>query len=761
MGYQFMKESIKMLKAFVKESTEHLQKIEDDILKLESSSDLSKCFDDIFCQIHIIKGLSSFFGLSEITRLSHQAELLLEVIRKDGNCGSDGQIVKYLSATKDALGEMIIQLGEACDNAQSGTVREVNFTYDVHTLVHDMEMLVQQYNELVDGGLAEKFQSEELKAANEEVSMVSNVHQAESELITFSLDGLAIDLVEDFLLEVGEHSTIIADTLLIKLDINPEDTETSGDLFRRVHTIKGNLGLVLSVPLDEALRSVFQDLLEVLQNMESLLAYVRDVKLPISSQIIDVCFETLDILAGIVTMLRSGVIAITDGNLKNLAVKMLGLSDDLKRSKLQKPADNAGTATPLDNMQATANKPVTKSVDGSGVSASHSIRVSGEKLDRLMNVIGELTMTKNVFSQIARKLNMEHNLPNLAREVKDAGQFVNRISAELEDAIMAMRMTEVRIAFQKFSRIIRDIAIQTGKTINLIMEGEDTELDKNIIEQIGDPLLHLVRNSCDHGIETVEERQAAGKDPQGHVWLRAYNRGKHVIIEIEDDGRGMSPENLKGKAIEKGFLTEPEAEIMSDEQALQLIFLPGFSTAKNVTEISGRGVGMDVVHSNVTALQGTLKITSQLGKGSKITMQLPLTLMVSRGLVVEVQGQLLVMPIDNVLEMVKVSADKLVKRRGKRIVYHRGEVLGVVSLADALNMPKQGLAKDTPIVVVTDGQAKVAMIVDKLLNEQDILVKPLPDYLSMIRGLGGATIMGDGKVALVLNPVELIQSAIR
>ncbi|MBP2661978.1 MAG: CheA signal transduction histidine kinase [Firmicutes bacterium] len=296
MGYQFMKESIKMLKAFVKESTEHLQKIEDDILKLESSSDLSKCFDDIFCQIHIIKGLSSFFGLSEITRLSHQAELLLEVIRKDGNCGSDGQIVKYLSATKDALGEMIIQLGEACDNAQSGTVREVNFTYDVHTLVHDMEMLVQQYNELVDGGLAEKFQSEELKAANEEVSMVSNVHQAESELITFSLDGLAIDLVEDFLLEVGEHSTIIADTLLIKLDINPEDTETSGDLFRRVHTIKGNLGLVLSVPLDEALRSVFQDLLEVLQNMESLLAYVRDVKLPISSQIIDVCFETLDIL---------------------------------------------------------------------------------------------------------------------------------------------------------------------------------------------------------------------------------------------------------------------------------------------------------------------------------------------------------------------------------------------------------------------------------------------------------------------------------
>ena len=326
---------------------------------------------------------------------------------------------------------------------------------------------------------------------------------------------------------------------------------------------------------------------------------------------------------------------------------------------------------------------------------------------------------------------------------------------------MAMRMTEVRMAFQKYPRIIRDIALQTGKSIALIMEGEDTELDKNIIEQIGDPLLHLVRNSGDHGIETVEERQAAGKDPQGNVWLRAYNRGRYVIIEVEDDGRGMNPGNLKHKAVEKGFVTEQDAVEMSDEQAFQLIFLPGFSTAKNVTEISGRGVGMDVVRSNITALQGTIKITSQLGKGSKITMQLPLTLMVSRGLVVEVQHQVLVIPLDNVVETVKVSAGSLVKRRGQRILYHRGEVLGVVPLAELLRMPAHKLPDYTPVVIVTDGQSKVAMIIDKLLNEQDILVKPLPEYLSAISGMGGATIMGDGKVALVLNPVELVQLAAR
>jgi len=765
MQYQFMKDNIELLQAFVDESMKSLQKIEDEILTLENSDNLSKSLDDIFGKIHTIKGLASFFCLTEITRLGHQTEYLLDEIRKDSSW-LDGKVIQVLLAAKDALGEMIFQLGEVCKNVRLGTELEVEVevscTYDVDMLIHDIDRLLEEYTGVVITPLIEMSQPEELQGVDEQLSIPSGfAEQLESELISISLDGLAIGLVEDFLLEADEHSAIITDTLLLTLDVNPEDTETLGDLFRRVHSLKGNVGLLLSVPLDEVLQANFRDLLDVLQNMESLLAYVRDVRMPISGEIINVCFDTIDVFSGIVAMLHRGVIAPTGGKLKNLAIKMLTLRDGMTVDTPQVLIDNRAPVEPPAARIPAENKAVTKSVDSSRVSANSSIRVSGDKIDRIMNIIGELAITKNVFSQIARKLNMEHGLPNLAREVKDAGQFVNRISAELEDAIMAMRMTEVRIAFQKFPRIVRDIALQTGKNISLIMEGEDTELDKNIIEQIGDPLLHLVRNSCDHGVGTVEERQAAGKDPQGHVWLRAYNRDKYVIIEVEDDGRGMNPEVLKCKAVEKGFLTEQQVELMSDEQAFQLIFLPGFSTAKNVTEISGRGVGMDVVNSNITALQGTLKITSQLGKGSKITMQLPLTLMVSKGLVVEVQGQLLVIPIDNVLEMAKVSANKLVKRRGKRILYHRNEVLGVVSLAEILKMPKQELPDYTPIVVVTDGQSKVAMIVDKLLNEQDILVKPLPDYLSAISGMGGATIMGDGKVALVLNPVELMQLAIR
>jgi len=757
MLYQFTAEDIEMLQAFIEESTESLQKVENDILRLENVADPAKSLDDIFRQVHTIKGLSSFFSLAEITRLSHQAEYMLDAMRK-GGIEPGAQVVGLLLNAKDALCEMILQLSAACACVQQGEGLdvEVSCTHDVDLLIHDMQCLLQEHKEVVNVPSVEQVQlpqqfDEQQQEVQQPVIASANIEQSDAPFITVLLDGAAAGMLEDFLLEADEHSAIITDNLLIKLDSSPENTEVLGDLFRRVHTLKGNTGLLLSVPIDDALRIVLKDLLDVLQNLEGLLAQVRDARTPISSAIVNLSFDAIDALVSIAAMLRKGVIVADGGKLKRLLADMLAVRDGGSQVAGQTTAVEA----PLVSM------PTAKSADGAGVSTSHSIRVSGEKLDRLMNVIGELSITKNVFSQIARKLIMEHNLPHLSREIKDAGQFVNRISAELEDAIMAMRMTEVRMAFQKYPRIIRDIALQTGKSIALIMEGEDTELDKNIIEQIGDPLLHLVRNSGDHGIETVEERQAAGKDPQGNVWLRAYNRGRYVIIEVEDDGRGMNPGNLKHKAVEKGFVTEQDAVEMSDEQAFQLIFLPGFSTAKNVTEISGRGVGMDVVRSNITALQGTIKITSQLGKGSKITMQLPLTLMVSRGLVVEVQHQVLVIPLDNVVETVKVSAGSLVKRRGQRILYHRGEVLGVVPLAELLRMPAHKLPDYTPVVIVTDGQSKVAMIIDKLLNEQDILVKPLPEYLSAISGMGGATIMGDGKVALVLNPVELVQLAAR
>lgn len=755
MRYQFTVDNIKMLQVFIAKSLESLQNVENEVRYIGTTTNPSTSLDNLVGQVHSIKGLSSFLGLSEITRLSYQIEAVLAAMRED-NIQAEGEETGLLMKAVHALVEMITQLSEECASLVHGEELEIElcFTHEVDGLIQAMQLLLQGREE----NIPSKRQPEQLFAQIEgQISVPPLLMRAGEELsaaesIPFLLTGAAVGLMEDFLLEAEEHSSIITEQLLIKLDSNPEDAESFADLFRRVHTLKGNTGLLMSVPIDEALRSFLKDLLQIFQELESLLGQLRDAKMPISSAIINLCFAAMDALMRLISMLHNGVVT-DDGTLENLAtaimnIKTCGLSDTHCQSSVME-----AIAKPLDVKKVFKNTETT--------SSGHSIRVSGDKLDRLMNAIGELSITKNMFSQIARKLNMEHNLPQLSREVKDAGQFVNRISAELENAIMAMRMTEVRIVFQKYPRILRDIALQTGKKISLVMEGEDTELDKNIIEQIGDPLLHLVRNSGDHGIETEEERRAAGKDPQGIVWLRAYNRSNYVIIEVEDDGRGMNPDKLRQKALEKGFITQQEALQMSDEQALQLIFLPGFSMAKCVTEISGRGVGMDVVRSNITALQGSIKINSQLGKGSKITMQLPLTLLVSRGLVVEVQQQALVIPLDNVLETAKVSADKLLKRRGRRILYHRGEVLGVVSLAEILKMPSGELSDYMPVVILTDGQTKVGMIVDRLLNEQDVLVKPLPAYLSGISGMGGATIMGDGKVALVLNPVELMQLVAR
>jgi len=757
--YEFAANDIKMLRAFIDESVESLQKAKDEALYLETAINPSTSLENIVGQVHTLKGLSSFFSLTEITRLSYQMESVLAAMR-NGNVQSGEEAIELLMKAGNALGEMITQLSEACDGVAQGKELEVELccTHDLNGLIEAMQLLLQEHQEL-DSPSPDQQPGQSLTQPEGQKQMgVQSVlakkgeGQSDVETVPFLLTGAAVGLMEDFLLEVEEHSGIITEQLLIKLDSNPKDAESFGDLFRRVHTLKGNTGLLMSVPIDEVLRSFLQKVLQIFQDMESILAKLRDAKTPISSAIINLCFEVMDAIMRITSMLHKGVVA-DDGTLENLATAMVDIQacelDDLPCQTIAVEA----IAKPANAQKAAKNTETS--------SSGHSIRVSGEKIDRLMNVIGELSISKNVFSQIARKLTMEHNLPQLSREVKDAGQFVNRISAELENAIMAMRMTEVRTAFQKYPRILRDIALQTGKKILLIMEGEDTELDKNIIEQIGDPLLQLVRNSGDHGIEPEEERRAAGKDPQGNVWLRAYNRGNYVIIEVEDDGRGMNSDKLRQKAVEKGFITQQEALQMSDEQTLQLIFLPGFSMAKSVTEISGRGVGMDVVRSNITALQGSIKINSQLGKGSKITMQLPLTLLVSRGLVVEVQQLSFVIPLDNVLETAKVSADKLVTRRGRRILYHRGEVLGVVSLAEILKMPISELSDYTPVVILTDGQTKVGMIVDRLLNEQDILVKPLPEYLSGISGMGGATIMGDGKVALVLNPVELMQLVTR
>jgi two-component system chemotaxis sensor kinase CheA len=331
-----------------------------------------------------------------------------------------------------------------------------------------------------------------------------------------------------------------------------------------------------------------------------------------------------------------------------------------------------------------------------------------------------------------------------------------RISDDLQDTIMKVRMVPVQTVFSRFPRLVRDLSRKSGKQVELITEGEETELDKSVVEVIGDPLVHLIRNSVDHGIESEEDRLRAGKRGEGRVWLRAYHRGNSVAIEIEDDGKGIDPEKMREVAVRKGVITPEEAKSLDDREALELIFAPGFSTAEKITDISGRGVGMDVVRTNIKNLKGSVSIFSEVGKGTRFTLSLPLTLAIIDALMVRVAEQTFAIPLDAVSETTKIEARRLTDVNNRKAVTIRGEVLGVIDLRELLEMsPLEESPEILSVLVIHDNDRRLGIVVDRLLERQEVVIKSLGAYLGDLKGLSGATIMGDGSVVLILDPHEI------
>ncbi len=386
---------------------------------------------------------------------------------------------------------------------------------------------------------------------------------------------------------------------------------------------------------------------------------------------------------------------------------------------------------------------------------SSTIRVDHEKLDHLMNLIGELIINRNRYSMLARALEDGKDVGEIAVSLTETTYAMARISDDLQDTIMKVRMVPVQTVFSRFPRLVRDLSRKSDKHVDLITEGEETELDKSVVEVIGDPLVHLIRNSVDHGIEPEELRIKAGKNPVGKVWLRAYHRGNSVALEVEDDGRGIDPEKMRQSAVNKGVLLPEEAKSLDDREALELIFAPGFSTAEKVTDISGRGVGMDVVRTNIKNLKGSVNISSEVGKGTKFVLSLPLTLAIIDALMVKVAGQTFAIPLDAVSETTKIEASRLTDVNNRKAVTLRGEVLGVVDMRELLEMPPREETDILAVLVIHDNERRLGIIVDSLLERQEIVIKSLGNYLGDQKGLSGATIMGDGSVVLILDPHEI------
>jgi two-component system chemotaxis sensor kinase CheA len=423
------------------------------------------------------------------------------------------------------------------------------------------------------------------------------------------------------------------------------------------------------------------------------------------------------------------------------------------------PASPKTTAAKPAAGKPAAGQPAGGGGDQQAGRTSSTIRVEHEKLDHLMNLIGELIINRNRYSMLARTLESGENvdISSVAQNLSETTYSMARISDDLQDTIMKVRMMPVSSVFSRFPRLVRDLSHKSGKDVELILEGEETELDKSIIEVIGDPLTHLIRNSVDHGIENAEARAAAGKPAKGRVWLRAYHKGNAVNIEIEDDGKGIDPDVMREVAVRKGIISLEDARALDDREARELIFAPGFSSAAAVTDISGRGVGMDVVRTNIKNLKGSVTTSSEVGKGSRFTLTLPLTLAIIDALMIEVAGAMYAIPLDAVAETTKIEASHLTDVKGRKAVTLRGDVLGIVHLSELLELPLSPPEEELSVVIIHDDDRRLGIVVDTLLERQEIVIKALGSYLGDVRGLSGATIMGDGSVILILDPHEIYQ----
>ncbi|MEB3100803.1 chemotaxis protein CheW [Ferviditalea candida] len=399
------------------------------------------------------------------------------------------------------------------------------------------------------------------------------------------------------------------------------------------------------------------------------------------------------------------------------------------------------TSKEKENLQPIVNSQKTQS----------SIRVNVDRLEHLMNLVGELVIHQTRIHQVEHLLSQRYG-DEAVEELEGITDQVSRVIGDLQESVMKIRMLPIEQLFNRFPRMVRDLSQTLHKEVELVIEGKETELDRTLIEEISDPLIHLIRNAVDHGIEAPETRSKLGKHPRGLLKIQAAHEENQVVITIEDDGKGLDPHKLKSSALAKGIIGDEEAAGLTDQQAIQLIFRPGFSTASAVTEVSGRGVGMDIVKNHIEKLNGMIDIETELGKGTRFKIKLPLTLAIITGLLVKLNEQTFILPMSNVAEIVRIPQEQIETIKGQTVVVIRNQVIPLVWLHDSFNIPRpEKQRKMLPVVIVGIAEKRLALMVDELIGNQEIVIKSLGSYLGKVNGILGGTILGDGRVAMILE----------
>ena len=691
------------LEIFIDESSEHIQTLSDCIMTLEQEPDNKDTINEVFRAAHSLKGMAGTMGFKRMQHLTHDMENVFQEVRSD-KIKVDSSMIDLLFKCLDAIDKYVENIKESSDE---GT--------------EDNELIIKELNDFIakaNGEVVESTSAPAEEKIGESQESSSSDDEKYSSIELTDSEKKSIDAA------ISDGKKIYGFTVYIQ----KECLLKAARAFLVFRAVEDFSEILVYRPSsqdieDEKFELNFSFLVAATEDMAKIKAAAENVS------------EVEKVACGEVTTFR--------------------IEGEEPAEAVAEPAKVENAPTEIKNEQAA---PAPKAVEnktaapakktGAGKPAtSRTVRVDIEKLDLLMNQVSELIIAKNSLVSISSS-DGQDNSQNLHDQI----EYLERITTNLHESVMKVRMVPIESVTQKYPRMIRDLARSLNKKMDLVITGEDTELDRTVVDQIGDPLQHLLRNSADHGLESAELRAERGKPETGTIFLNAYQEGNNVVIIVGDDGNGIDTEAVKRKAIERGIVTAEQADSMSQKEIVNFLFMPSFSMAKQITDISGRGVGLDVVKSGIEQLGGDVEVATELGKGTIFTVRLPLTLAIIQALMVEIRDEKYAIALGSISNIEDISVNDIKYVQAKEVIHLRGSVIPIIRLDKMLDIePKEEEPDHLTVVIVQKGDAQAGLVVDNLIGQQEIVIKSLGKYINGNKLISGATILGDGEVALILD----------
>lgn len=695
------------LEIFIDESSEHIQTLSDCIMTLEQEPENKDTINEIFRAAHSLKGMAGTMGFKRMQHLTHDMENVFQEVRSD----------------KIKVDSSMIDLLFKCLDAIDSYVENIKSTSDEGT--DDNEVIIKELNDFIakaNGQTVSKQAEPQEKAAEAETKDSSDT--SESALDTIELTNNEKNLIDEVIsagLKIYGMTVTVASDCLLK-------AARAFLVFKAVE----ELGQIL------VYRPSSQD--------------IEDEKFDLSFSFYVASGEGFDKLehaaSNVSEIDKVEGKEITEFHLEGEAEQTAQAPEETKKADKEEKEEKTPAAKTESSKPKTANNSQKQAVSHKKATTSRTVRVDIEKLDMLMNQVSELIIAKNSLVAMSSSDGENNNNQSFHEQI----EYLERITTNLHESVMKVRMVPIESVTQKYPRMIRDLSRTLNKKMNLVITGEDTELDRTVVDQIGDPLQHLLRNSADHGLESNEVRLERGKPEVGTIFLNAYQEGNNVVIKVGDDGNGIDTEAVKNKAIERGIVTAEQAENLSQKDIINFLFMPSFSMAKQITDISGRGVGLDVVKSGIEQLGGDVSVSTELGKGTTFTVRLPLTLAIIQALMVEIRDEIYAIALGSISNIEDIPVKDIKYVQAKEVIHLRGSVIPIIRLDKMLDIePKEQEPDHLTVVIVQKGDQQAGLVVDNLIGQQEIVIKSLGKYINGNKLISGATILGDGDVALILD----------